>query len=462
MLLTIPELLEQPTLSISWQGSREASGNPIAAFSTDTRTIQAGQVFVAIVGDIHDGHHFIDKAVGSGAAACLVNRSWYTQHGTEFPNAGFMVVEDTLTAYQEIARYYRMKFQIPVIALTGSSGKTTTKEYIDSVLRQKYNVLSNIKSFNNHIGVPATLLNLRPEHEILITELGTNGFGELERLSYLVNPSLCVFTNIGYAHLEHFKNAQGVTRAKMEMLTGMQKGGKVIYNADDEILAGLTYPGPVFSYGTQETSDLKGVVRDCDEHACYRFALDDTEIHLALPGRHNVSNALAAAAVGVQLGLDNDQIKAGLQGCDYVEKRMHVVEAHQLRIIDDTYNANPGSCRAALDTLRDMQPLGKGRRVGVLGDMLELGEFTLQEHVNLLGYARQNGIVNLFLHGDAMAAAIQNVDEHGFQYISHFQDISRLQETLARFTAAHDLVLVKGSRSMKMERIVDYIKAIKD
>ncbi len=340
--LTISEILQIKAISIAWNGNVSIPEGFVRQISTDSRSLEKGDVFVAIEGERFDGHDFVKQATESQVSACVVSEKWYSLNSKDFDNSGFLVVQDTLEAYQEIARFYRMKFNIPVVAITGSSGKTTTKEFVASVLSQKYNVLSNIKSFNNHIGVPATLLNLRPEHEILVTELGTNHFGELDRLSYLVEPSVCLFTNIGYAHLEFFNDKQGVAKAKMEMLNSMQSDGLIIYNADDPVLAGLTYPSNnLMSYGISKNANVSGQILDCDALAKYRFDLSGTLVQLSVPGSHNVSNALAAAAVAKHFNVENLKIKAGIESFDFVEKRMHVVEHESMRIIDDTYNSNP-------------------------------------------------------------------------------------------------------------------------
>ncbi len=461
LILNIPELLNIGHCPAKWRDAAPPSVKSIAGVSTDSRRINAGELFVAVVGEKFDGHEFIGQAVEKKALASVVNENWYAKHKNEFSQASFIIVPDTLVAYQEFAAYYRNKFNIPVIAVTGSAGKTTCKDLIANVLTQKYNVLKNIKSFNNHIGVPATLFDLRPEHEILVTELGTNHIGELERLSYLVRPTACLITNIGYAHLEFFKNLDGVAKAKMEIFSSIQEEGIAFYNADDKTLRTTKFPvANQFSYGIDNPADVSGTIVDCDEHACYTFAVMDRQVQLQLPGRHNVNNALAAAAVGKKYMLSADEIKKGLETTTAGEKRMQVINAHNIKIINDTYNANPGSCYAALNTLYDMQVRGKGRRIAVFGDMLELGNFSKPEHEKLATVASQFKINALFLYGNETRAAMQAAQNLSFDKAEHFETKNTLQEKLAAYLQKDDIVLVKGSRSMKMETVVEYLHSL--
>lgn len=456
LLLNIPELINLGICRATWQGPVPPSMNAIAGVSTDSRHIKAGELFVAIVGDKFDGHGFIGQAIEKKAIASVVNEKWYAKHKDKFKSGSFIVVDDTLVAYQEFARYYRNKFNIPVIAITGSAGKTTCKDLVTNVLLQKYNVLKNIKSFNNHIGVPATLFDLRPEHEILVAELGTNHIGELERLSYLVTPSACLITNIGYAHLEFFKDLNGVAKAKMEIFSSIQEEGIAFYNADDKILRLTKFPvANHFSYGIDNPADVHGTIVDCDDNGCYTFKVKNKKIKLQLPGRHNVSNALAAAAVGEKYSLSADEIREALEGTTAGEKRMQVVTVCDIKFVNDSYNSNPGSCYAALNTLKDMRVRGRGRRIAVLGDMLELGGYAKPEHEKLAEVASQFNINALFLYGNETRATLKAAQKLSFDKAEHFETKSDLQSGLLAYLRENDIVLVKGSRSMQMETVVE-------
>jgi len=461
LLLNISELLNLKQCKAEWHGKTAAFENSILGVSTDSRHIMPGDLFVAIVGEKYDGHNFISQVIEKRAIASVVREDWYEKNKNKYQQDSFIVVADTLSAYQEFARYYRNKFNIPVIAITGSAGKTTCKDLIASVLSQKYNVLKNKKSFNNHIGVPATLFDLRPEHEILVAELGTNHKGELERLSYLVNPSACLITNIGYAHLEFFKNLEGVAKAKMEIFSSIQEEGIAIYNSDDKVLRTSKFPvANQISFGVDNPADVKGTIIDCDEQACYAFSVFQKHIHLKLPGRHNVSNAIAAAAVGGKYSVSTEEINQGIENLIPGDKRMQVINVNNMKIVNDTYNANPASCYAAFNTLNDMKVRESGRRIVVLGDMLELGDFSMPEHEKLAKVAWQFKIDALFLYGNETIATYKTAKALSFATVEHFETKAGLQDCLIDYVQENDIILVKGSRSMQMETVVENLAAL--
>ncbi|NIA30763.1 MAG: UDP-N-acetylmuramoyl-tripeptide--D-alanyl-D-alanine ligase [Actinobacteria bacterium] len=456
MLLTISELLGLQSLNAKWNGSASVSSKPLAGISTDSRKIGPGELFWAIKGDRFDGHAFVLQAIEDGAVAAVVSREWFEAKKSALHGKPLILVDDTLEAYQLLARHYRLKFNIPVIAITGSSGKTTTKEFVASVLSQKVHVLKNIKSFNNHIGVPATLFQLRTEHQILVAEVGTNHFGELDRLSYLVQPSVCVITNIGYAHLEFFASLEGVTRAKMEVLNHLTGDGVVFYNGDDKILAGQTFSGrKSVSFGVNSLSDIRATALECDGLGRYEFVLDNTKIKLAIPGRHNVSNALAAAAIGRHFSLTTEDIKNGIESVQSVDKRMQVQRLGDVFILNDSYNGNPGSCRAALETAADIKVENGGRRIAVFGDMLELGAYSQEEHVKLADEIRKADFKAIFLFGDETKFTATRAKELAFQKVAHYKEMDLLIHDLKEYVKPHDFLLIKGSRSMRMERVID-------
>ena len=428
--------------------------------STDSRTIRSGELFVALVGDQFDGHHFALNALEKGALAAVVNRDWYERNKERAQSYNFIVVEDSLKAYQEFARYYLSKFGLHKIALTGSSGKTTTKEAIYSVLSQKFNVLRNIKSYNNHVGVPATIFSLRPEHDVLLSEMGTNHFGELARLSYIVEPTVCVLTNIGFAHLEFFKSLDGVLKAKMEIFASAARDGTAIYNFDDPRLRKQTFPvAHKLSFGLTPGADVQATIINCDDQACYTFEVQKRRFKLRVPGRHNVANALAAVAVGKHFGLTLDEIAAGLATFSAVDQRMHVFDINGIRVLDDSYNSNPDSCRAAFSTVADMRLDSAARRIAVLGDMLELGDYSRAEHERLADEAAQYKFDALFLFGEETKWTAQRAQQIGLRHVAHFEDKDELHRQLLRFIRRGDIVLVKGSRGMKMETVIKALKS---
>ena len=451
MQLTLTEITEH----IQCRVVGEISDSPLSAVSTDSRTVKTGELFVALRGEHFDGHDFVHVALEKGAVAALVEHDYETQQ-YQVKQATFIVVEDSLNAYQEIARYYRRKMHPTVIALTGSAGKTTCKEFMAAVLAEKYNVHKNIKSFNNHVGVPATLLELQPEHDMLVAELGTSDFGEISQLSYLVEPDVCALLNIGYAHVEFLHSLDGVAKAKMEIFDHAASNHIAFYNNDDPTLRRQRFPSKrIKTFGIRNRSDVQAKNIECRTNGNYAFDIDGWRFQLSIPGMHNVYNALAAIAVAEHFAVPLERIAAAIQTVHFVEHRMNVMNYHDKIIIDDAYNANPGSCAAALQTMADIRKNEKRRRIAVLGDMLELGEFAESEHKKLATVARDNHVDALFLYGEQMQVTAQIAEQMSIQLVKHYKDQQKLVDELLHFVADDDIILVKGSRSMHMEHVVN-------
>jgi len=441
----------------NWTGDPALLSRCLGGVSTDSRTAHPDELFIALTGEQFDGHNFVRPFLESGGAAAMVSENWYASQHPLPAMTRLIVVPDTLKGLQSAARAYRKTFQIKVVAVTGSVGKTTTKEAIHAVLAQKYGVLRNAHSFNNHIGVPLTLLSLRDDHQILVAELGTNHFGELDLLSGLVQPDMALVTAIGFAHLEFFKDLAGVTRAKFEIFNHCRPEGLALFNADDPILRNQIYPlARTYSYGFDHPADLRAEILGCDAEAHYTLRLLGREVKLPLSGRHNAGNALAAAAVGVQFDLTAGEIAAGLSTLTAVDKRMVLLRKGGVVLINDTYNANPGSCAAALHTLADLALGGKGRRFAVLGDMLELGSYSTSEHRKLADLAAQLHIESIWLYGRETLATLERADELGLA-ARHFSSKQELEQELIGSIHPDDVLLFKGSRGMQMETLVDGI-----
>jgi UDP-N-acetylmuramoyl-tripeptide--D-alanyl-D-alanine ligase len=433
----------------------ELSRDRLAGVSTDSRHLQPGELFVALRGENFDGHKFLQAAKNKGSIAAMVDSTFMKQQ-ENLSAETLIVVEDTLRSYQDVARYYRQKFVPIVVAITGSAGKTTCKEFIHAVLSEKFSVHKNKKSFNNHVGVPATLLALKPEHEILVAELGTSNFGEIAHLSSLVEPDVCVLLNIGYAHLEFLKSLEGVAKAKMEIFEHAAEKNISLYNADDDVLRRQSFPSThVLTFGINKPADITAANLACDKDACYRFSVQNSFFQLAIPGRHNVYNALAAISIGLYFDVPVDMIQSAIERVTFVEHRMNVVHQKNMIILDDVYNANPGSCAAALQTLADIQPGEGGRRVAVLGDMLELGEFAIEEHEKLATVAWENDVDALFLFGDFSKQTARKAAQMNFSFVKHFESKESLLAELKELISDSDVLLIKGSRSMHMEDVVD-------
>ncbi|WP_405340748.1 UDP-N-acetylmuramoyl-tripeptide--D-alanyl-D-alanine ligase [Ruminococcus sp.] len=417
----------------------------ITSIVTDSRKAGEGSLFAAIKGARVDGHRFIPAVAEQGAVCVLCE---------EKPDIdiNYIRVDSTLVALKGIAEYYRSLFTIPFIGITGSVGKTSTKEFISAVLAQKYNVHKTGGNFNNELGVPITLFGLEEEHEVAVIEMGISGFGEMTRLSKMVKPDISVITNIGYCHLENLGDRDGVLRAKTEMFRYLKKDGTIILCHDDDKLRTVTdYHGirPIF-YGTgndeyrAENITEKGL----DGIGCTLWH-GDTRIDVTIPtmGRHNVLNALCAMAVGTQLGLSADEIKRGLESFENVGSRNHIIKTDTLTIIDDCYNANPTSTKAGLDTLSKLS----GRRIAILGDMKELGKDELDLHREVGAYAKEVGIDMLVAVGPLSEATAEGFGEGAY----YAATVERCIDRIKRYLQPGDTILVKASHSMRFERIVE-------
>ena len=438
-----------------YHGSEEQKNCVVESITTDSRKAEAGCLFIAIPGERVDGHRFIPAVFEQGALAVISERE------LEHPAGSYIQVASSLEAIKSIGAYYREQLNIKVVGITGSVGKTSTKEVIASVLAQKYNVLKTLGNFNNELGLPLTIFRLRDEHEIAVLEMGINHFGEMHRLSRIAKPDVCVITNIGQCHLEYLKDRDGILRAKSEIFDYMAEDGAIILNGDDDKLAQVTEVKgiqPVFFgiessrkiYADQlENCGLKGI--RCVLHA------DGSSIpvQIPIPGYHMVLNALAATAVGRTLGLTMEEIKAGIESLESVSGRFHIIEKNGLVIIDDCYNANPVSMKASLDVLKD----AKGRKVAVLGDMGELGENEVQMHAEVGAHAAGNQIDLLICTGKVsthMAEAAMK--EGGCKEVLQVPTLEALLECLPSLIEEGDTVLVKASHFMHFEKVVEALQ----
>ncbi len=420
--------------------------NEVDNIVIDSRKVNAASLFIPITGEKFDGHDFIDAAFDAGAVCVL----------SEKPLEGdlpYILVPDALEAFQAIAREYRSLFGLHMVGITGSVGKTTTKEIIASVLQQQYEVLKTEGNLNNQTGVPQNLLRLRSRHEVAVLELGTNHFGEIRALSKMVQPDICVFTNIGDAHIEFFQSREGILRAKSEMLEYMPPDGTVILNGDDEQLIKLKQDYPkAITYGLQESNDYYAKDIELDGLSGSRFTacFADGEVRLFVPspGLHMIQNALAAIAVGRLLELPLEQISAGVEGYEPLSGRMCIEKTCNLLILNDVYNANPGSMRSALDVLKSSTD---GRTVCILGDMFELGDQAPEYHKQVGAYAAQVGIDCMLFVGKLSRHMLKGAKGSN---ATHYDTVEELIDALPTVILPGDTVLVKASRGMALERVV--------
>lgn len=437
------------------------SGDPallerqVCSIVTDSRKAEAGCLFVPIVGERVDAHKFIPDVMKRGA---LVSLSERILEDADFP---YIKVESSLQAVKDIAEFYLEQLQIPVVGITGSVGKTSTKEVIASVLSQKYRTLKTDGNFNNELGLPLTVFRLRDGDEIAVLEMGISDFGEMSRLAKVARPDTAVITNIGTCHLENLGDRDGVLKAKTEIFTYLKQKGHIVLNGDDDKLSTVKeYQGisPVFFglgsgfevYADElESYGLKGMA--CRIH----LGEESFNVMIPMPGRHMVYNALAAAAVGRIYGLTNDQIRAGIESLEPISGRFRMIETDKFLIVDDCYNANPMSMKASLDVLKD----GAGRRVAILGDMGELGENEAALHGEVGAHAGTCGIDVCICVGKLcrhMADRAKETDPD--LTVIYEPDREALLKHLDRYVEAGDTVLVKASHFMKFEKVVEALQ----
>lgn len=424
------------------------------AVSKDSRDLDAGSLYVAIRGERFDGHAFVAQARAAGAAGALVSE----QQQVDLPQ---IRVADTRLALGTLAAYWRQQFNGKIVGITGSNGKTSVKEMTRSILEQAAgaeHVLSTAGNLNNDIGMPITLLRLRERHRFAVIEMGANHPGEIDYLTHIAQPHVAVVNNAGPAHLEGFGSIEKVASSKAEIYSGIVHGGTAVINADDDyadywhgVCAQLGKDKNVITFSMQDASaDLYASLLDADRAMAIKLKTPGGTgvVQLAVPGRHNVMNALAAAAVTSALGIDLDNIIAGLAAFEGVSGRLaNCYTASGARIINDTYNANPLSLKAAMQVLAD----SGGDTWLVLGDMAELGDEQVELHRQVGEQARSLGVKHLLATGDLARHAVESFGEDA----AFFTDRGQLVDKLRQEISEHSVVLVKGSRSMGMEQIVD-------
>ncbi|MCL6519233.1 MAG: UDP-N-acetylmuramoyl-tripeptide--D-alanyl-D-alanine ligase [Armatimonadetes bacterium] len=425
--------------------------------SIDTRTLKPGDLFFALRGERTDGHAYVDEAIKKGASGIVIAEN------SCLPKADVPVVgvSDTLWALGDLASYYRSKFDVRVVAITGSVGKTTTKEMTASVLSRKWNVLKNAANFNNEIGVPLTLFQLDRTHEMVVLEMAMRGLGEIRRLSQIAKPHIGVITNIGISHIERLGSQGAIAEAKSELLSELPPDGIAILNAEDGYFEFLKhrFAGRIISFGSCKSADVIGA--RIKQAACgrYEFVLvvEGAAIKISIPvlGRYNVYNALAAAATGYALGVDLRLIREGLENFTPPAMRMELVRSRAgYVVLNDAYNASPASTLAALRTLQSLG--GYKRRIAVLGDMLELGDYAPKAHKDVGAAAVETGVDMLIAVGELARGIAEGAQMRGLSdsAVQWFPDSLHAAEYLKKQVTNGDAILVKGSRAMKMEEIV--------
>ncbi len=433
--------------------------------SIDSRTISANELFIAIKGNVYDGHSFVSNVITGGVRGLIISKDEIRDPaGTDWQDKGIVcvVVSDTTKALGDLASFNRRRTDVSVVAITGSNGKTTTREMTASVVSTRYKTLSTKGNFNNEIGLPLTLLDLKNSHQWAVLELGTNSPGEIDRLGEICIPDIGVITNIGLAHLEGLGSIEGVMNAKGELLKRIKPEGTAVLNADDSRVLYLSTKTSrkVLYFGLSEDARIKALdVNETTTGISFTLVLPEERIPIKLRvhGGFMVSNALAAASVGYIIGLSSEEIKAGLEYFQPVKGRINIFDVRGVHIIDDTYNANPDSMEAAIRILSSLK--GNSRGILVAGDMLELGEHAESMHRKIGAMSARSNIARLYITGEFAEAVANGAGKEDKNSMDIFIGArEEILEDLKKSLLPGDWVLVKGSRAMGMEKIVEGLR----
>ena len=426
-----------------------------AGIAIDSRKIESDWLFAATVGERVDGHSFIESCYEKNALCCLGEKPPVCE------NQSYIQVSSTFQALKDISEYYRSTLKIPVVGITGSVGKTSTKEMIASVLGVKFNTLKTAGNFNNEVGLPLTVFNIREEHEAAVLEMGISDFGEMHRLSKIARPDICVITNIGFCHLEFLGDRDGVLRAKSEIFDFAADGAKAIVNGDDDKLYTLTAREDLdvttFGMDSKNTVYAKNVENlGLDGLRCdISTPAGDFSAHIHIPGMHMVYNALAGTCVGLACGLTLEEIKSGIENAQTISGRNNIIHTEKYTIMDDCYNANPVSMKASLDVLST----ALGRKVAILGDMGELGTDEAALHYTVGEHAAGKQIDLLLCVGTLSEEIVKGAKAVNPQMNAHlFATKEELLEKLPELLADKDSILIKASHFMQFEKIVNSLQ----
>lgn len=443
--------------------NREFYNIPVEGVSIDTREINKNNLYIPIVGEKFDGHKFVLEAIEKGASACLWNKN-IDIPDLDFP---FILVEDTLEALKILAVNYKNTIEnLKLIGITGSNGKTTTKDIMEGVISKKYKTVKTKGNFNNMIGVPLTLLSLNHDTEVGIIEMGTDGFGQIKELTNMVNPDIAMITNIGKSHLDLLKNKENVARAKFEILDGLKSNGHFIYNNDDDtlnkVIKEYDIKQDLINYGVVESSDYRlELIEEGIEGIKFKIYEGDISSELSLPmlGRHNMYNAACAIIVARILGLTYDEIQDGFYNIKKTDMRNDIMEAENFTILNDAYKSNPNSLLAALDTLESIK--GFESKAVVLGDMLDLGDEVESIHEEVGKKIKPEVVDQIFTIGDlGKHIAMGALENFNSENLYHANTKKELVDKINKYMNKDSLVLFKASRSVSLEDVIN--KFIKD
>ena len=453
---TLREVLEAAGAEIYTRAGKEFSD-----IVTDTRKIEAGVLFIALKGERFNGEDFAAEAADKGAAGIMVSMECPEDKLADISNVTILRVWDTLGAYQQLARYWRKKFELPVIAITGSNGKTTTKDITASVLSSRWQVLKTQANYNNEIGLPLTLLQLTKQHQAAVVEIGMRGFGQIAALAPLAMPTIGIVTNVGETHMELLGSLENIAKAKSELVEAIPAGGTVILNQDNTYVAGMAAKVRqgvrLITFGMKEDAQLRGSnVRTEGQNTKFTCSLDEDAHEFTLPmvGEHNVYNALAALAAGYALGFTAEDMQQGLDHLEMTKMRFEYKQVGAYTVINDAYNASPMSMRAAIHTLAQVAP---GRKVAVMGDMLELGSVSVEAHRTVGRELAENGVTVLVTRGEMGEYIADGAEDAGMKQVYRCGTHEAAGCVLRELLEPGDTILFKGSRGMQMEKIIDLL-----
>ena len=443
-------------------GSSKAVRLPLVNYhvkgvTTDSRKISDGVLFVALKGENFNGEDFAEDALRKGAGAVLVSKTANTHQ----ISGVVLKVDDTLTAYQQISRSWRDRFKIPVIAITGSTGKTTTKDLTAAAISSLGDIQKTTANFNNEIGVPMTLLGITEKSRAAVVEIGMRGLGQIENLARYVKPTIAIVTNVNETHIEILGSIENIAKAKSELVESIQSGGTVILNADNKYtlaMKNLVNDGvKIFTYGLDNQADLTAeniLIKDNSTEFNLRYGGEIYNFEIPLKGRHNVSNALSAIAAGLSLGISIEDIRKGFTKMTASKMRFEVIKRDNFTIINDAYNASPASMRASIQTVAEIY---SGRKIAVLGDMLELGEISEKVHREIGAELVKNNFDTLITYGELgkfiAAGAKDSVMENIFITTTHEESAKKILSILRD----GDIILFKASHGMHLEKIIELI-----
>ncbi len=448
--LSIFQIAEFASASVSG-----GDGNvSIDKISTDSRTLKHGELFVALRGENFDGHKFVEAAVKTGAVGAIVDLGW---KGKVPDNFTVIRVEDTLQAYQTVAANYRKSLPLRVLAITGSNGKTSTKDFAAAVLGRRFRVTKTQGNFNNHVGLPRTMLEATSQDEVAVWEIGMNHPGEVAALAKIAAPDAALITNIGIAHIEFMGSREAIAAEKGALAEAIGPQGSIILNADDPFsknIAARTHAKVIFAGTTAGTIRAGEITQSA--HGSDFTILEGAHrcrAQLPVPGLHMVQNAMLAVAAGRVFGLSLEEAAAGLVAAPLAKARLQIRQIGGVQFIDDSYNANPDSMKAALRTLVELD--ADGKRIAVLGEMRELGKESARGHREVGETAAELGVDQLIAIGDMGAAIAEAAQQAGLEKTAAVGSISEAAEMLTEITAPGDLVLIKGSRTARTERVLE-------